>query len=126
MTSFAHLDPEQTLLLTTFRRSGAGVGTPLWFVRDGDVLYMRTIARSGKVKRLRNDPRISLAPCTWDGDVTGPQVEGLGRVLDEGDPVCAQADRLLDAKYGEERAKMTQMMHDQAEPLLFLELRPRA
>ena len=122
---FAALDPEQTVSLTTFRRSGEGVATPLWFVRDGDVLFMRTIARSGKVKRLRNDDRVTLAPCTWEGEITGAAVEGRGRVLAEDDPRCLRANALLDAKYGEERAKMTRMMEEQSEPLLYLELRPR-
>jgi len=120
--SFAVLDAEQTLSLTTFRRSGVGVATPLWFVRDGDVLYMRTIARSGKVKRLAHDPRVTLAPCTWEGDLTGPAVQAVGRVMDAEEPAVQRADRLLDDKYGEERARMTQMMKDQQEPLVFLEL----
>ena len=91
----------------------------------GEVLFMRTIARSGKVKRLRNDDRVTLAPCTWEGEITGPAVEGRGRVLAEDDPLCLHANDLLDAKYGEERAKMTRMMEEQSEPLLYLELRPR-
>ena len=123
--SFERLDPEQTVSLTTFRRSGEGVATPLWFVRDGEVLYMRTIAGSGKVKRLARDPRVTLAPCTWEGALTGPSVDGVGRVMAADEPAVERADRLLDEKYGEERARMTQMMEEQQEPLLFLELRPR-
>ena len=123
--SFERLDPEQTVSLTTFRRSGEGVATPLWFVRDGDRLYMRTIARSGKVKRLAHDVRVTLAPCTWEGAVTGSEVDGVGRVMAADEPEVERADRLLDEKYGDERARMTQMMEDQQEPLVFLELRPR-
>ena len=123
--SFEGFDPEQTISLTTFRRSGEGVATPLWFVRDGDVLYMRTIARSGKVKRLAHDARVTLAPCTWEGELTGPVTDGLARVMAADEPAVERADRLLDEKYGQERARMTQMMEEQQEPLLFLELRPR-
>lgn len=123
--SFAALDPEQTVSLTTFRRTGVGVATPIWFVRDGDVIYMRTTARSGKVKRLPHDSRATLAPCTWEGEVTGPAVAAVGRVMTAGEPAIERADQLLDEKYGDERAKMTQMMADQAEALVFLELRPR-
>jgi len=122
--SFAELDSEQTVSLTTFRRSGVGVATPLWFVRDGEVLYMRTIARSGKVKRLAHDSRVTLAPCTWEGDLTGPAVDGVGRVMEQSEAAIERADRLLDEKYGDERARMTQMMEEQKEPLVFLELRP--
>jgi PPOX class probable F420-dependent enzyme len=123
--TFESLDLEQTVSLTTFRRNGLGVATPLWFARDGDRIYMRTIARSGKVKRLRNDERVTLAPCTWEGEITGPEVAGAGRVMDADEPAVLRADALLDAKYGEERAKMTRMMEEQNEPLLFLELRAR-
>ena len=125
MSAFAVLDPEQTIALVTFRRSGDPVATPLWFVRDGEVVYARTIARSGKVKRLRRDPRVTLAPCTWEGEVTGPAIEGRGRVMGDDEAATQHADHLLDEKYGDERAKMTRMMQEQHEPLVFLELRPR-
>lgn len=121
--SFAVFDPEQTLSLTTFRRSGVGVATPLWFVRDGELLYMRTIAASGKVKRLARDARVTLAPCTWEGEWTGPALEAVGRVMADGEAAIERADRLLDEKYGDERARMTRMMEEQREPLVFLELR---
>ena len=111
--------------MTTFRRSGVGVATPLWFVRDGDRLLLRTIAESGKVKRLRNDARVRLAACTWEGELTGSSIEATGRVIEPDDPVTDHADRLLDHKYGEERAKMTRMMEEQAQPLVFLELTAR-
>jgi PPOX class probable F420-dependent enzyme len=125
VSGFASLDPEQTVSLVTFRRNGEPVATPLWFVRDGALVYLRTMARSGKVKRLRHDPRVTVAPCTWEGEVKGAAVEGLGRVMASDEPATKRADRLLDAKYGEERAKMTRMMQEQQEPLVFLELRPR-
>jgi PPOX class probable F420-dependent enzyme len=122
---FAVLDSEQTVSLVTFRRNGDCVATPLWFVRDGELVFMRTMARSGKVKRMLHEPRVTIAPCTWDGEVTGPAVEGFARVMEADDPATQRADRLLDEKYGDERAKMTRMMQEQQEPLVFLELRPR-
>lgn len=82
--------------LTTFRRNGAGVSTPVWIARDGDELIVTTPRRSGKVKRLRNDPRVTLAPCDRRGQVADgaavveanatieadeAEVERLGRVF---------------------------------------------
>ncbi|MHC2185711.1 PPOX class F420-dependent oxidoreductase [Rathayibacter agropyri] len=82
--------------LTTFRKNGVGVSTPVWIARDGDELIVTTPRRSGKVKRLRNDPRVTLAPCDRRGRVADgaavveanatieadeAEVERLGRVF---------------------------------------------
>jgi PPOX class probable F420-dependent enzyme len=58
------------VLLTTFRRSGERVSTPVWVGRDGEALVVLTPAGSGKVKRLRHDPRVELAPCGRFGKVS--------------------------------------------------------
>jgi PPOX class probable F420-dependent enzyme len=69
------VDPLLTLadarfvLLTTFRRSGQRVSTPVWVGRDGKALVVLTPTGSGKVKRLRHDPRVELAPCGRFGKV---------------------------------------------------------
>lgn len=55
--------------LTTFRRTGEGVSTPVWVARDGDALLVLTPEESGKVKRLRNSPRVELRPCSRFGKV---------------------------------------------------------
>jgi PPOX class probable F420-dependent enzyme len=55
--------------LTTFRRSGAPVSTPVWVGRDGESLVVVTPVGSGKVKRLRHDPRVELRPCGRFGAV---------------------------------------------------------
>jgi PPOX class probable F420-dependent enzyme len=74
---------EQFVSLTTFRRSGAPVATPVWVARDGDALVVTTIADSGKVKRLRNDPRVELRPSTRRGTVSddGPVATGVAAVV---------------------------------------------
>ena len=59
-SAFAALGDEQYLSLTTFRKSGERVSTPMWVVRDGDALVMFTPEESSKVKRLRNSPRVEL------------------------------------------------------------------
>jgi uncharacterized protein len=63
------LADERFISLTTFRRSGEPVSTPVWVGRDGDSLVVLTPAGSGKVKRLRHDPRVELRPCGRFGKV---------------------------------------------------------
>jgi PPOX class probable F420-dependent enzyme len=67
--------------LTTFRRSGAPVATPVWAAPDGDALIVWTRADSGKVKRLRHTPRVTVAPCDVRGRVEGPTVDGAAEFV---------------------------------------------
>ena len=109
--------------LATFRRSGEEVLTPVWFAEAGGRLYVRTIANSGKVKRIRRDARVRIAPCELAGQVTGTWLDAEARALAPGDPAVAIADRALDAKYGDERREMTRLMTEQRKQLQFIELR---
>src|SRR5437867_2586309 len=59
------------LSLTTFRRDGSAVATPVWFVHDFDRLLVQTDGSSGKVQRLQRNPHAIVAPCTARGRVTG-------------------------------------------------------
>ena len=67
--------------LTTFRRSGAPVPTPVWAAPDGESLVVWTRADSGKVKRLRHTPRVTVAPCDVRGRVQGDAVDGFGEFV---------------------------------------------
>ncbi|MFD6230465.1 PPOX class F420-dependent oxidoreductase [Streptomyces sp. NPDC060232] len=71
--------------LTTFRKDGTPVATPVWAVADGGELYVWTRSDSWKVKRIRNDGRVTLAACDVRGRVEegAPVVEGRARLLDE-------------------------------------------
>jgi uncharacterized protein len=68
-------------LLVTFRRDGTPVATPVWAAESEGALYVRVERGSGKLKRLRRDPRVLVAPCTFRGRPTGAPLEALGRVL---------------------------------------------
>jgi PPOX class probable F420-dependent enzyme len=83
--------------LETFKKSGQGVKTPVWFVLHDDALYVYTEADSGKVKRIRNNPRVRVAVCTVRGTVKGPWVDATASLV-EG-PERLTADKLLDKKY---------------------------
>ena len=69
VTPLLALADERFLSLTTFRRNGEPVSTPVWVGRDGDALVVLTPSGSGKVKRLRQDPRVEVRPCGRFGSV---------------------------------------------------------
>lgn len=84
--------------LTTFRKNGHSVITPVWFVQEGDKVYVMTSLDTGKVKRLRNNPAALIGPSNATGKPLGPQIEVRGRILatEESEPFR----RALDRKYG--------------------------
>jgi PPOX class probable F420-dependent enzyme len=88
------------VLVATFKRDGSAVATPLWTARDGERLVFRTEGDTVKLTRIRNNPRVLVAPCTARGKPKGPPVEGTARILGPGDET---AERALDAKYGVQR-----------------------
>ncbi|WP_369254155.1 PPOX class F420-dependent oxidoreductase [Geodermatophilus amargosae] len=71
--------------LTTFRRTGVPVATPVWAAPDGDSLVVWARADSGKVERLRHTARVSVSPCEVRGRVRGPAVEATAGFVDRAD-----------------------------------------
>jgi len=69
------------LSLTSFRRDGAGVATPVWFVANNGRLLVETDADSYKVKRIRRDPHVRIALCSARGRVRGDAVDALAEIL---------------------------------------------
>ena len=99
MTAFNQLTQPQYINLETFRKSGIGVKTPVWFVQEGETLFVRTVANSGKVKRIRNNTHVNIAPCKADGALLGEWVPALAREL-RNEEVDRKVNRLLSKKYG--------------------------
>lgn len=100
VTSVEDIAPARYLSLTTFRRDGTGVATPVWFAEDGGRLYVWTRDDSWKVKRLRRDQRATVAVCDVRGRIAdgAPRAEGTAELLDrEG---TARARDLVARKYG--------------------------
>lgn len=91
---------QRFVALTSYRRDGTGVRTPVWVVGHGDALLVWTGARTGKASRLRRDPRVDLAPCSRRGRVTpdAPHVAGQA-VVSADAPLLQRAVQLLQAKY---------------------------
>lgn len=84
--------------LTTYRRSGAPVRTPVWMAPADGRWYVYTASRSGKVQRIRRDGRVQLAPADFHGEPTGPAWSATARVLPRAE--LSRATRALGAKYG--------------------------
>ncbi|MEO3779331.1 PPOX class F420-dependent oxidoreductase [Micromonospora sp. B11E3] len=82
MSTLDRLAAEKYLLLTTYRRDGRAVPTPVWAVRDGDALAVWTAADSGKVKRIRRSGKVTVAPCDVRGRPHGEEVAGHATICD--------------------------------------------
>lgn len=85
------------LNLETLRKNGTPVATPVWFAEADGTLYVYSLAESGKMKRVRNNPRVRIAPCDMRGNVTGTWIAATARLL-EGDE-ARRANDLLNKKY---------------------------
>ena len=75
------LGRQDFISITTFRRDGTPVATPMWVVGSAGHLYLWTGSQTGKVKRIRNNPAVTLAPCTRTGRMTGSAVPATARLL---------------------------------------------
>jgi len=102
---FAAFAGHKYLNLETFKKSGEGVKTPVWFAADPSAsldsndakLCVYTIGVSGKVKRIRNNPRVKIAPCDMRGRVLGEWVEARVAIVTSEE--AARGMRLLNKKY---------------------------
>ena len=119
-TDLKQFKNQEFLSLETFRKDGIGVKTPVWFAQEGGTLYVWTIGDSGKIKRIRNNPKVNIAPCRRFGKVTGEWIavqasvdnsaaavrhveDLLGRKLGFGFAVFRLIDRLRDRWKGSHR-----------------------
>ncbi|MGA9639771.1 MAG: PPOX class F420-dependent oxidoreductase [Terriglobales bacterium] len=93
----AEIHGQKYISLATFRKSGVAVYTPIWFAEEGDKLYFMTNSKLGKVKRLRNNSRVKVAPCTIRGKITGPEFEATARILPAAE--AGRARQAIRAKY---------------------------
>ena len=85
------------LSITSYKRDGRAVATPVWFVwRDGRLL-VETDAASGKVKRIRRNPQVQVAACTASGQLRGEQVSAMAEILPDSE--TGAVERLIADKY---------------------------
>ncbi|MCX4997506.1 PPOX class F420-dependent oxidoreductase [Streptomyces longwoodensis] len=86
------------LLLTSYRKNGTAVATPVWVVRDGDALGVWTTADSWKVKRIRARPGVLVGPCDLRGHPTGDQLPATAEIVDAA--TVGRYRQLIARKYG--------------------------
>ena len=72
---------QKYISLTTFRKNGVAVPTPVWFGEEAGKLYVMTRSDMGKTKRVRNNPEVRVAPCTIRGKLTGAEFAASARLL---------------------------------------------
>lgn len=87
------------LSLETFRKNGIGVKSPVWFAEEDNILYMWTVGESAKIKRIRNNPQVKIAPCKRFGEVTGEWVEAHASI-DDSTAAVQHVEKLLRKRIG--------------------------
>lgn len=90
--------PGRYLSVTSFKRDGTGVATPVWFVSDDSRLFAFTDLHSAKIRRIRREPRVLVASCRPDGKLRREPVEATAEVL-TADADLERVRRLLLARY---------------------------
>lgn len=99
MSDFSRFRKEEFLSLETYRKNGETIKSPMWFAQDNDALYLWTMADTSKVKRIRNNPHVNIAPCKRMGEVTGEWMTAHATINDS--PIMvAQVEAMLLKKIG--------------------------
>lgn len=80
--AFGPVKDAKTILLTTYKRDGTAVGTPVSLAFDGDRAFFRSYDKAWKTKRLRNNPLVHAAPSTMRGKATGPGLQARATLLE--------------------------------------------
>jgi PPOX class probable F420-dependent enzyme len=92
------LFPGRYLSVTSFKRDGSGVATPVWFVSDGRRLFALTDVHSAKVRRIRRNPSVLIASCRADGKLRSEPLPARAEVLTD-IPDLERVQRLLIERY---------------------------
>jgi uncharacterized protein len=99
MNAIDQFGKKKYLNLETFRKNGASMKTPVWFTQDSGILYVQTVANSGKVKRIRNNGRVNITPCKVDGTPIGTWLPANAiEIVDE--EIAKKVNCQLEKKYG--------------------------
>jgi PPOX class probable F420-dependent enzyme len=120
MTVVDEIGRSKYVNLTTYRKDGTGVATPVWHVVNGDELLVVSDAEAWKVKRIRNNSHVVVTVCDLRGKIApgAPSAEGVARLLDE--PGTEAGRRLLARKYVLSRMGnwLTRILHVRRRPVI--------
>jgi len=120
--TLSELKDRRYISLTTFKRDGTPVSTPVWVVSDdGERLLVWSAAKTWKVRRIRRDPRVLVAPSTFRGRERGGRLAASARVID--DPGI---DSLLREKYGWQKRLLDRFNRGKPTQWATIELSDRA
>jgi PPOX class probable F420-dependent enzyme len=114
---------QKTVVLTSFRQNGVGVPTAVNIAVDGDRAFAKTFAASGKYKRIRRNPRVTVAPSDFRGRPTGPAIPMTVRFVEGADFDLAR--RLIEGKHPFFQGGFVRLAHKlRGDTTVFMELRP--
>jgi PPOX class probable F420-dependent enzyme len=120
MAVIDEIDRSRYVSLTTYRKDGTGVATPVWHVVNGGELFVVSDAEAWKVKRIRNNSQVAVTVCDVRGKIApgAPSAQGTARLLDEADTETART--LLARKYVLSRMGrwFTKILHLRRRPVI--------
>ena len=76
MTVMQDLQTKKYISLETYKKNNQPIRTPVWFVFHSNLMYVITREKTGKVKRIKNNPAVKISPCTFNGKSTGEWISG--------------------------------------------------
>jgi PPOX class probable F420-dependent enzyme len=120
---FASIRTHRYINLTTVRKNGATVTTPVWIALEANRGYIVTDKKSGKVKRIRRNHNVEIAPSTHAGKPLGPSIKAKAHILSPEEWV--RPHRLLLQKYGWQYRFFELLWKLQRTQHTFLEITPR-
>ena len=98
MTELKKFSDHKYINVQTFRKNGEPVNTPIWFVISNDKIYVITRELTGKVKRIKNNNQVKIAPCSLSGKLKGDWVLGTVSFISESE--TSDVIKLVNKKYG--------------------------
>lgn len=119
------LTGEQFINLTTFRKNGNAILTPVWFAEKDGKFYITTNADAGKAERIRNNGHVKFAPCDARGEIHGEELTGMATVHSADSATGKLANEALKQKYGLMKRAFDLLGWVRRSEMIFLELSPQ-
>jgi PPOX class probable F420-dependent enzyme len=98
MINLRQFEKQQYMSLETYRKTGEGIRTPVWFIESNGEFLFNTEETSAKIKRIRRNPMVKIAPCDMRGEIKGEFISGKARFLTPAE--TAMAKIIYTKKYG--------------------------